>query len=210
MQATPVVATDGPRFEVLYGMPTVVRRSAAADDIAAALFVGGAARTFVDNVMIQSTLAIREGEWVRIDPGTGKFVKAIPTQAPTWPVWQDPGSGRKDAAVGGLTFIQGHWTVATNMITDGFHDGDVEFSVEALVPGTELKVGTLPAAHRFAGAIGLVPINFDDGVVDATNTFYVVAHVEQVIGDVVVINNQLAGYKVTVTQPLTTVAPTTA
>lgn len=212
MPQQPVVATDGPRFEILYGVPTIVRRSAVAEDVTAALFVGGAARSFVDNTMVQNGIIIREGEWIRVDASTQKWVKAIPTQAPSWPVWQDPGSGRFDAPVGGFTFIQGKWTVATNMITDGFHDGDVPFSVGGLVPGDELKVGSLPSAHQYAGAIGLVPINYDDGVVDPTNTFYVVAHVERVYADanVVVINNEQAGYKVTVTQVLTTPAPTTA
>lgn len=211
MQATPVVATDGPRFELLYGAPSVVRRSAPASDIASALFVNGAQRSFVDNVMVQNTINVREGEWVRYHPSTGLINKALPSYAPCWPVWQDPGAGRRDGAVGGLTFLQGHWTVATNMITDGFHDGDVEFSVNALVEGQELKVATLPAAHKYAGAIGLAPINWDDGVVDPTARLYVVAHVERVFADknVVVINNYQAGYPVTVTQVLTTLAPTT-
>lgn len=208
----PVVATEGPRFEILYGVPTIVRRSAVAEDIAATYFVGGAARSFVDNTMVQNGITIREGEWIRVDPSTQKWVKGSPMQAPTWPVWQDPGVGRTDAPVGGISFIQGKWAAATNMITDGFHDGDAEFSVEGLVPGQELKVGILPVAHKYAGKTALVPVNFDDGTWDPTNTFYVVAHVERVFADdnVVIVNNEQGGYKVTVTQVLTTPAPTTA
>lgn len=211
MQFPPFVATEGPRFEILYGAPTVVRRSAPAAGVAAALFVGGARNSFVDNVMVQNTIVIREGEWVRFHPGTALLNKAIPSAAPCWPIWQDPGVGRRDGAVGGVTFAQGHWSAVTNMITDGFHDGDAEFSVEGLEEGAELKVATLPAAHKYAGAIALAPINWDDGVVDATARVYVVAHVERVFADknLVLITNQNAGYPVTVTQVLTTAAPTT-
>ena len=217
MQGTPVVATDGPRFEVLYGMPTVVRRAAVAAELTATLFVGGVQRSFVDNVMVQNGITIREGEWIRVDPATGLYTKASPLQAGAWPVWQDPGAGRFDAPVGGITFLQGHWTVATNMITDGFHDNELlpgtrEFSVEGLRPGDELKVAVLPAEHRFAGMYGLAPINWDDGVFDPTNRIFCVAHVEQVFRteNVVVISNQAANYPVTVTQVLTTPIPTTA
>ena len=204
---TPSTENDGPRFEVMYpaiGADNLVRRNAAPDDVAAALFVNGVRRSFAGAVMTLNRMLIREGEWVTKDPVTGLIVKAGPTIPMAWPVWQDPGApdgGRSDSADGGLTHLQGVWTVATNVINDGF----LSAGISGLSPGDELKVGVMQVGHPFAGLSGLVPVNDE-----ATGTFFVLAHVEEVRADgIAVISNAQAHYFKTVTQVLTTLAPTT-
>lgn len=208
MTKTIAIDVGVPRFEVVFpsGLAPEVdplyRPSAPVAEIGAALFVGGARRTFSGNVMSIAKLLVREGEWVTRNSVTGLFEKAIATRATAWPIWQDPGAGRTDSPEGGMTYLMGIWSAATNMIDDGLlSDG-----IGHLSPGDELKVGLLPAGHEFEGATGLLPVD-----ANATGTFFVVAHVEEVIDDrVAIVGNQNAHYFKTVTQVLTTPAPTTA
>ena len=150
------------------------------------------------------SMDIREGEWVMWDTVTGLLTKAVATLAAGFPVWQDPGApdgGRYDSADGGMTMLQGDWTATTNVIDDGF----LSAGIAGLSPGDELKVGIMPVGHPYAGLTGLVPV--DDA---ATGTFFVVAHVEQNLGNgLAIVNNYQAHYFKTVTQVLTTLAPTT-
>jgi len=201
---SPVTENDGPRFEVKYPgvlSDKLVRRSAAPDDVALTLFVGGVRRSFAGSVMTISKMTIREGEWITRNASTAKFEKAVATVPLCWPVWRDPGAGRTDAADGGLTFLQGCWTVETNVIDDGL----LSSGIAGLSPGDELKVGVMPVGHPWVGLNGLLPVN-----ANATGTFFVVAHVEDVLSDGrAVVGNQNAHYFKTVTQVLTTLAPTT-
>lgn len=204
---TPAIENDGPRFEVMYpaiGSNELVRRNAAPDDVALALFTGGVRRAFTGGVMTLSRMTVREGEWITRNSATAKFEKAVATVALCWPVWQDPGAppgGRTDSADGGLSFLQGLWTAGTNVIDDGL----LSSGIDGLSPGDELKVGVMPSGHDYEGLTGLVPVD-----AYATGTFFVVAHVEEVLtGGRAVVTNQNAHYFKTVTQVLTTPAPTT-
>lgn len=204
---TPAIENDGPRFEVMYpsfGHSQLIRRNAHPSDIAVTLYNNGVKRSFAGGVMTLERLNLREGEWVQRDTTTGLFGKAVATLPLTWPVWQDPGApdgGRYDSADGGFTYLGGRWSVATNVIDDGF----LSEGITGLSPGDELKVGILPVGHPHAGLTGLVPV--DD---IATGTFFVVAHVEDVLSDGrAVVSNENAHYFKVITQVLTTLAPTT-
>jgi len=192
---------DGPRFRLLYETPTITRLNVEPGDIADAMFQNGARRSFSGNVLKMNNVLIREGEWVTTD-ASNDLIKALATRGPARPIWQDPGAGRGDALDGGVTMIEGKWAAITNMIDDGFDDA----GIGGLQPGDELKVGILGPLHAHAGATGLVPVN--DA---ATGTFIVVAHVEAVLANgYVVVSNNVANYKVDVTQVLTSLVPTTA
>ena len=194
------VQDDGPRFELLYELRGVTRRNVEPEAIADALFENGARRSFGGGILKMNKVLVREGEWVTTD-ASNDAIRALPTRGPAWPVWQDPGAGRGDAMDGGISKIEGKWVAITNMIDDGFDD----VGVDGLQPGDELKVGALGPLHAFPGAQGLVPVN--DA---ATGTFLVVAIVEAVLANgYVVISNANAGYRVAVTQILTSPVPTT-
>lgn len=200
MPHTVTVQDAGPRFDIIYEVDTWCRRNVEPDEIADALFENGVRRSFSHNVLTRNKVLVREGEWVTRD-ASGDLAKASSTRAPYWPVWQDPGSGRTDAPDGGVTIVEGKWVAITNMIDDGFDDD----GIDGLQPGDELKVGVLGPLHDFAGKIGLVPVNDAE-----TGTFFVVAHVEEVLANgYAVVTNQCANYKKTVTQALTSLPPTT-
>lgn len=169
-----------PYFESLYPLPTLVRRNFEPADIVDALKVNSGQRSFVDNVMILNGITVREGQWVAFN-NQGKIALATSTSRPAFPVWQDPGAGRTDVKQGGITCLQGFWTVKTNVI-----------SLTALAPGNELAVGTLPNDHPvLPSQNGLVKLTGLSNAVQHT----VVALVEQVGSDYAIIGNQGAGYK---------------
>jgi hypothetical protein len=169
-----------PYFESLYPLPTLVRRNFEPADLVDALKVNSGQRSFVDNVMILNGITVREGQWVAFNGG-GKIALATSTSKPAWPVWQDPGAGRTDVKQGGITVLQGFWTVKTNVI-----------ELTALAPGNELAVGTLSGGHPvLPSQVGLVKLTSLSTGVQHT----VVACVEQVGADYAIISNQAAGYK---------------
>lgn len=169
-----------PFFESLYPLPTVVRRNFEPADIVDALKVNAGQRSFVDNVMIMNGITVREGQWVAYNSG-GKIALATSTSKPSFPVWQDPGAGRTDVKQGGITVLQGFWTCKTNVT-----------ETTSLTIGNELAVGTLGGGHPvLPSQNGLVRLESLSNAVMHT----VVAHVEKIGPDYVIISNQAAGYK---------------
>lgn len=169
-----------PIFESLYPLPTVVRRNFAPAEVVDSLKVNNGGRSFVDGVMIQNGITIREGQWVAYN-GSGKIALASSTSKPAWPVWQDPGIGRTDVIQGGITVLQGFWTCKTNVV-----------SLTSLAAGDELCVGTLPGGHAvLPSQNGLVRL----ASLSSGTQHTVVAHVEKVGTDHAIICNQQAGYK---------------
>lgn len=169
-----------PIFESLYPLPTLVRRNFEPADLVDALKVNNGQRSFVDNVMVMNGITVREGQWVAFN-GAGKIALATSTSRPAFPVWQDPGAGRTDVKQGGITVLQGYWTVKTNVV-----------NLTGLAPGNELSVGTLPVDHPvLPSQNGLVKLTSLSNAVMHT----VVAHVETVGADYATISNQAAGYK---------------
>lgn len=173
MAATPI-------FESLYPLPTLTRRNFEPAELVDSLKVNSGQRSFVDNVMVMNGITVREGQWVAYN-GSGKIALASSTSKPAWPVWQDPGIGRTDVKQGGITVLQGFWTIKTNVI-----------NLTSLAAGDELSVGTLPGGHAvLPSQNGLVRT----ASLASGTQHTVVAHVEKVASDHAIICNQQAGYK---------------
>lgn len=197
---------DGPTFVTDRSLAQQIRRNFGPERLSNALFTDGKPFTFVRNVKVPSFVNVESGEWLGIDPGTGKIRKAVATLAPVWPVFQG-GSTRYDLGEGGLTVLQGIWEALTNMIDVGdWRRGFIRVQ-------DELIVGVLPAEHPQAGRVGLV--NWND---QAIGSYYVVAHVEDIFLDAltmepngwVIVNNVNANYLRDKADNATTAAPTTA
>lgn len=169
-----------PIFKSLYPILDLVRRNFEPADVVDALKVNSGERDFSDNIMTLNGFSIREGTWVAPN-SAGKIALAASTSAPAWPVWQDPGAGRTDAQ-GGITVLQGTWTIETNII-----------DLTSLLVGDEVCVGALPGGHPVlpSMAAGLVRLA---GLSSGTEHF-VVAHVEKVLTASAVITNVTANYR---------------
>lgn len=169
-----------PLFESVYPIVTLTRRGFAPAEIADALKVNSGDRDFSDAIMTLNGLSVREGQWVARN-GSALIAIASSTSPLSWPVWQDPGAGRTDSQTGGLTVLQGKWTVKTNVI-----------ELTALAVQDELVVGTLGAGHAVLPSTGGGLVRLADQSSGAQHM--VVAHVEKIESDGVIITNQNAGY----------------
>jgi len=169
-----------PIFESVYPIVTLTRRNFTPSEIADALKVNSGDRDFSDNIMTLNGLSVREGQWVAKNV-SNLIAIASSTTPLSWPVWQDPGAGRTDAQTGGLTVLQGKWTVKTNVI-----------ELTSLAVQDELVVGALSGGHAIlpSAAGGLVRLADQS----SGTQHMVVAHVEKVESDGVIITNQNAGY----------------
>lgn len=166
-----------PTFVLLYSLATVVRRNIGKDKIVDALKTNSGATSFVENTLVLSGFTARWGEWLA-PQSDGKWNYADSGDAIALPIWQDP-SLRFDSE-GGMTLLQGKWTAKTNVI-----------DLDSLAVGDELVVGTLESDDPvLPSGVGLVRLADQS----SGSSHMVVAHVEEIQTDGVVINNQLAGY----------------
>lgn len=170
-----------PVFNLIYPLPTVVRRNVPPAEIADALKVNSGSREFSDHIMALNGLSVREGQWVTRN-SSGLIVLATSTNAIAWPVWQDPGAGRTDGREGGMTIIQGTFSARTNVI-----------NTTAIAVNDELCVGTLPGGHAVLPSAGGGLVR--RATLAGGTQHMVVAHVEKVYADgTVQITNQNTGY----------------
>lgn len=169
-----------PIFKSEYPILDLVRRNFEPADVVDSLKVNSGERDFSDNIMTLNGFSVREGTWLAPN-ASAKIALATSTSFPAWPVWQDPGAGRTDAQ-GGITVLQGVWTVETNII-----------DLDGLVVGDELSVGALPGDHPILPSLaaGLVTT----ASLSAGTDHMVVAHVEKVKTATAVITNVAAGYR---------------
>lgn len=166
-----------PTFEVLSGLAMIWRRGLSPDKIVDALKVNSGQRSFPNNTMVVNGFTAREGEWLSPD-GSGKWAYASDMDRIARPLWQDP-QERWDSE-GGVTVIQGPWTVKTNMV-----------DLAGLAVGDELVVGTLDVAHpAVPSGNGLVRL----ATKSAGAMHTVVAIVEEIGSDYAIITNVGANY----------------
>ena len=166
-----------PIFEVLSGLAPIWRRGLSPDKIVDALKVNSGNRSFPNNTMVVNGFTAREGEWLAPD-SAGKWAYASDMDRIARPLWQDP-QERWDSE-GGVTILQGPWTVKTNMV-----------DLAGLAVGDELVVGTLDVAHpAVPSGNGLVQL----ATKSAGAMHTVVAIVEEIGSDYAIITNVGAGY----------------
>jgi len=166
-----------PTFEVLSGLNQIWRRGLSPDKIVDSLKVNSGARSFPYNTMVVNGFTAREGEWLSPD-GSGKWGYSASSDRIARPLWQDP-QERWDSE-GGVTLLQGPWTVKTNMV-----------DIALVAVGDELCVGTLDVAHpAVPSGVGLVGL----ATLAAGSLHTVVAIVEEIGSDYVIITNVGAGY----------------
>lgn len=166
-----------PIFNLKYSIATVTRVNVEKSKIVDALKDNSGAPSFTNNVIVNSGFTCRWGEWLAPD-ADGKWGYAAGTDAISMPLWQDP-SLRYDHE-GGVTLLQGVWTAETNVINRS-----------SLAVNDDLVVGALPGNHSvLPSGNGLVR---RAGLAGGTQ-WMVVAHVEEILADVVKITNVNAGY----------------
>jgi len=169
-----------PIFESVYPILELVRRNFEPSEVVDSLKVNSGERDFSDNIMTLNGFSVREGTWLSPN-AQSKMALATSTSLPAFPVWQDPGAGRTDAQ-GGITVLQGVWTIRTNVI-----------NLVGLAVGDELSVGALPANHPVlpSMAAGLVRL----ATLAAGSQHLVVAHVEKIEPATALITNVTANYR---------------
>lgn len=169
---------NSPFFNLRYSLATVTRRNIPKASVVDALKVDSGAVSFVQNTLVLSGFSCRWGEWLTPNTSSGKWEYADSADAIALPLWQDP-SLRYDHE-GGVTLLQGKWVAETNVI-----------ATTSLAIGGELVVGTLSGGHTvLPSGTGLVRLESKS----SGSQHMVVAHVEEISGENVVINNINAGY----------------
>lgn len=171
------MSSASPTFILVYSLATVTRRNIAKDKIVDALKTNSGNDSFVDNTLVLNGFTARWGEWLA-PQSDGKWNYADSQDAISEPIWQDPAI-RFDHE-GGITLLQGKWSAKTNVIDR-----------TGLVVNDQLVVDALPGDHDvLPSGIGLTRLADADGGSD----HMVVAHVEEILTDLVVVNNINAGY----------------
>jgi len=102
-----------PTFEVLSGLASIWRRGLSPDKVVDALKVNSGARSFPNNTMVVNGFTAREGGVAL--PGRLGQVGVQRVERPHRP---PPVAGPQERwdSEGGVTIIQGPWTVKTNMV----------------------------------------------------------------------------------------------